>query len=111
MGRVIEPAAEDTLVVTATSQAPEVDPAAGNNAATASVTVTNTHGCTIMGTTENDIINGTDGNDVICTFGGNDHMSGGNGNDTIDGQDGNDTVEGGNGTDTCPHTEQRSSCT
>jgi len=47
-------------------------------------------GCTLWGTSANDLLVGGDGNDTIC---------GGDGNDTLIGLSGNDTLVGGNGDD------------
>lgn len=96
----IEPAAAGTATVHAVTVQSESDPQATNNSATATITVTNDHGCTIIGTTGNDTINGTNGNDVICGLAGDDTINGGNGNDVIYGGAGNDTLDGGNGDDT-----------
>ncbi|MFF1630386.1 calcium-binding protein [Streptomyces sp. NPDC058272] len=106
---VVEPRATGTLTDRATVTATQTDPTPGNNTATATTTVSNTRGCTIIGTSGNDTINGTFGNDVICALGGddtvnasygNDTVYGGYGNDRLDGSFGNDTMNGGPGNDT-----------
>ena len=65
-------------------------------------------GCTIGGTSGDDVLYGTAANDVICALGGNDHIHGkrgsdvirgGAGNDELEGQDGSDRLEGGPGRD------------
>ncbi len=96
----IEPTATGTLTDTATVSATEPDPTPANNTASATTTVNNAHGCTIIGTPNADSLAGTNGNDVICGLGGNDNISAGNGNDTVFGGSGNDTLNGGNGDDT-----------
>ncbi|MFF1658467.1 calcium-binding protein [Streptomyces sp. NPDC058255] len=105
----VEPRATGTLTDRATVTATQTDPTPGNNTATATTTVSNTRGCTIIGTSGNDTINGTFGNDVICALGGddtvnasygNDTVYGGYGNDRLDGSFGNDTMNGGPGNDT-----------
>ena len=56
--------------------------------------------CTIIGTTNNDVIYGTTGQDIICGGGGNDRIYGNKGNDIICGGDGNDIIYGEAGDDT-----------
>ncbi len=56
-------------------------------------------GCTIMGTSGNDVIYGTAGADTICGAGGNDKLFGRGGNDTLIGGHGSDFLSGGNGND------------
>jgi WD40 repeat protein len=56
-------------------------------------------GCTISGTSGNDIIEGTSGDDVICGMGGDDTLKGRAGNDTLLGGAGRDTLIGGPGAD------------
>jgi Ca2+-binding RTX toxin-like protein len=74
-------------------------------------------GCTITGTTGDDVLTGTPGNDVICGLAGNDmllgmegddrliggkgddELSGGDGNDVLKGDDGNDQLDGAAGAD------------
>lgn len=41
------------------------------------------NGCTINGTTGNDVLVGTNGNDTICGWGGSDTITGGDGDDVI----------------------------
>ncbi|MGY1497941.1 calcium-binding protein [Streptomyces sp. QTS52] len=97
---VVEPRATGTLRNTAAVAAAQSDPAPGNNTATATTTVNNARGCTIIGTSASETLNGTGGNDVICGLGGNDIIRAGNGNDTAHGNDGNDNIDGGSGDDT-----------
>ncbi|MFD7443579.1 calcium-binding protein [Streptomyces sp. NPDC059909] len=105
---VAEPRATGTLSDTATVSAAESDPVPANNTATATTTVNNARGCTIVGTSGADTLNGGFNNDVICGLGGNDTIRpgfgndtahGGTGNDNIDGSYGNDTLNGGPGSD------------
>ena len=56
-------------------------------------------GCTITGTSRNDVLLGTRGRDVICGLGGRDRIAGGKGNDVIHGDGGNDILRGGHGAD------------
>jgi len=65
-------------------------------------------GCTLWGTTANDLLVGSDGNDIVCGlagddkligFGGNDRLLGGDGNDSLAGGLGHDVLSGGNGDD------------
>src|SRR5258707_12221088 len=59
-------------------------------------------GCTLWGTSANDLLVGTNGNDTICGLDGNDTVIGFGGNDTIDARNGSaDVVMGGTGVDTC----------
>jgi len=55
--------------------------------------------CTIIGTSNNDVIDGTPGDDVICGGGGADTIKGLAGNDTLRGEGGGDTLMGGEGDD------------
>jgi Ca2+-binding RTX toxin-like protein len=57
-------------------------------------------GCTITGTSANDVISGTPGDDTICAGDGNDTVKGLDGSDTLKGEGGADTLLGGNGDDT-----------
>lgn len=107
---VVEPNGTGTISNSASVSANESDPNPGNNSASASTTVNNTNGCTIIGTAGNDTLVGTGGADVICGLGGDDSMAGSNGNDRLIGGSGNDSVvsgdnaddvlEGGKGNDT-----------
>ncbi|MDX3751136.1 calcium-binding protein [Streptomyces sp. AK08-02] len=97
---VVEPRATGTLRNTVTAAATQSDPAPGNNTATATTTVNNARGCTIIGTSASETLNGTGGNDVICGLGGNDIIRAGNGNDTAHGNYGDDNIDGGSGDDT-----------
>ncbi|GAA3046285.1 hypothetical protein GCM10017562_04880 [Streptomyces roseofulvus] len=106
---VAEPSRTGTLTDTATVTAAQNDPTPGNNTATRATTVTNTRGCTIIGTSGADTLNGTYGGDVICALSGNDTINAGFGNDTVhagpgndraDGSYHNDTLIGGPGADT-----------
>jgi Tol biopolymer transport system component len=56
-------------------------------------------GCTLWGTSGNDLLVGTDGRDVICGLGGDDTLIGLAGPDTLVGGDGNDYLAGGLGID------------
>ncbi|MET7518168.1 calcium-binding protein [Streptomyces sp. NPDC005480] len=97
---VAEPRTTGTLSNTATVRANETDPAAGNNTATATSTVSNSRGCTIVGTSGADNLSGTSGNNVICGLGGNDTISANGGSDVVYGDYGNDNIDGGSGDDT-----------
>ena len=66
-------------------------------------------GCTLWGTSANDLLVGGDGNDTICGLdgndaliglGGNDTLVGGNGDDFLAGGLGHDLLDGGSGNDT-----------
>ncbi|MFI8106387.1 calcium-binding protein [Streptomyces sp. NPDC086023] len=74
------------------------DPSASSDSVTTALT--NTNGCTIIGTSGNDTINGTTQSDVICSLGGADIINAANGNDTVYAGTGNDIVHGNNGNDT-----------
>ena len=107
-----------TLTSTVSLVAAQTDPAPAGNRASASVAVSASGGCTVMGTPGNDVLTGTPGNDVICALGGNDKIFalggndvifagpgkdvvyGGGGNDLINGGPGNDKLYGGGGRDT-----------
>ncbi|MFD0273974.1 calcium-binding protein [Kitasatospora sp. NPDC127111] len=97
---VLEPRATGTVSDTATVSAAQSDPVPGNNTATATTTVNNAHGCTIVGTPNADNLVGTAGNDVICALGGNDTISAGSGTDTVYAGSGDDMADGGYGNDT-----------
>ncbi|WP_405821563.1 calcium-binding protein [Streptomyces sp. NBC_01390] len=97
---VVEPRATGTLRNTVTAAATQSDPAPGNNTATATTTVNNARGCTIIGTSATETLTGTSGNDVICGLGGNDTIRAANGNDTAHGNYGDDNIDGGSGDDT-----------
>jgi Ca2+-binding RTX toxin-like protein len=55
--------------------------------------------CTIIGTSNNDVLDGTSGDDTICGGGGADTIRGMGGNDTLRGEGGGDTLIGGEGDD------------
>ncbi|MFF1258727.1 calcium-binding protein [Streptomyces sp. NPDC058321] len=97
---VVEPRAAGTLTNKATVTATQSDPNPGNNTATATTTVNNSRGCTIVGTSGNDTLNGNYNNDVICALGGDDSVNASYGNDTVYGGYGNDRLDGGFGNDT-----------
>jgi uncharacterized delta-60 repeat protein/uncharacterized repeat protein (TIGR01451 family) len=97
---VAEPRATGTLSDTATVSSSPSDPAPGNNTATATTTVNNARGCTIIGTSGADTLTGGYLNDVICALSGNDTVRAGYGNDTVHAGPGNDNVDGGFGNDT-----------
>ncbi|OKI12877.1 hypothetical protein A6A07_17270 [Streptomyces sp. CB03911] len=97
---VVEPTATGTLSDRATVGAAQPDPVPADNSATATTTVNNAHGCTIIGTGGADNLFGTSGNNVICSLGGNDMVTAGGGNDIVYAGSGNDTVDGGSGNDT-----------
>ncbi|WP_405883438.1 calcium-binding protein [Streptomyces sp. NBC_01384] len=92
---VAEPRATGALSDKATLTATQTDPTPGNNTATATTTVDNPRGCTVIGTSGNDILNGTFGNDVICALGGDDTVNASYGNDTVYGGYGDDRIDGG----------------
>jgi Tol biopolymer transport system component len=56
-------------------------------------------GCTLAGTSANDLLVGTSGDDVMCGLGGDDTVMGLGGNDRLYGGDGNDHLAGGVGRD------------
>ncbi len=56
-------------------------------------------GCTIVGTSGDDVIVGTKQRDVICGLAGNDEITGLSGNDIIYGGPGDDIIEGNTGRD------------
>ncbi|MFF5971457.1 calcium-binding protein [Streptomyces sp. NPDC012769] len=95
-----EPRATGTLTDRATVSATQTDPVSGNNTATATTTVNNARGCTIIGTSAAETLNGGSGNDVICGLGGNDTVRANYGADTVHGNFGNDNLDGGFGDDT-----------
>lgn len=64
-------------------------------------------GCTIIGTSGDDVLVGTSGDDVICGLGGNDLILGGSGNDRLYGDDGVDHADGGRGRDRCDAESRR----
>ncbi|MFD0508614.1 hypothetical protein ACFQ0G_49030 [Streptomyces chiangmaiensis] len=97
---VAEPRATGTLSDTATIGATQPDPVPANNTATATTTVNNARGCTIVGTSGADTLAGGFSNDVICGLGGNDTIRPGFGNDTVYGGSGNDDIDGSYGNDT-----------
>jgi Ca2+-binding RTX toxin-like protein len=55
--------------------------------------------CTIIGTSNNDVLDGNSGDDIICGGGGADTIRGMDGNDTLRGEGGSDTLIGGEGDD------------
>ncbi|WP_030689151.1 DUF11 domain-containing protein [Streptomyces globisporus] len=95
-----EPRTTGTLTDTARVSATQTDPVTTGNTATATTSVNNARGCTIIGTSGADTLNGGYGNDVICGLGGNDTVRAGYGNDTVHGNYGNDSLDGGFGDDT-----------
>ncbi|MFD9410945.1 calcium-binding protein [Streptomyces sp. NPDC059989] len=94
-----EPSRTGTLTDTATATAAQADPVPGNNTRSVTTTVSNTRGCTIVGTSGNDTLNGGYGNDVICALSGNDTVNASFGNDTVHAGSGNDRVDGSYGND------------
>jgi dipeptidyl aminopeptidase/acylaminoacyl peptidase len=56
-------------------------------------------GCTLWGTSANDLLVGTENSDVICGLGGDDTIIGLGGDDALVGNDGNDSLAGGLGHD------------
>ena len=56
-------------------------------------------GCTLWGTSANDLLVGTENRDVICGLAGDDTIIGLGGDDTLVGNDGNDSLAGGPGYD------------
>ncbi|MEV0635343.1 calcium-binding protein [Streptomyces sp. NPDC050619] len=97
---VVEPRATGTLTNRATVSATTTDPNSPNNTATQTTTVSNSRGCTRIGTSGNDTITGTSGNDVICGLGGDDTINAGFGYDTVYGNYGNDRIDGSYHNDT-----------
>ncbi|WP_306463756.1 hypothetical protein, partial [Streptomyces sp. WAC07061] len=96
---VAEPRATGVLSDRATASAAQTDPATANNTATATTSVNNARGCTIIGTSGPDTLTGGFGNDIICALSGNDTVRAGYGNDTVHAGPGNDNVDGGFGND------------
>ncbi|MFE2328154.1 calcium-binding protein [Streptomyces sp. NPDC059385] len=97
---VAEPRATGTLSDRAVVSATQTDPVTANNTATATSTVNNARGCTIIGTSGPDTLTGGYFNDVICGLSGDDTIRAGYGNDTVHAGPGNDNVDGGFGNDT-----------
>ncbi|WP_412074859.1 calcium-binding protein [Streptomyces xanthophaeus] len=95
-----EPRATGTLTNSATVSAGQQDPTNTNNTSTATTSVNNARGCTIIGTSGTDTLNGGFSNDVICALGGNDTVRASYGNDTVHGGYGNDNLDGAFGDDT-----------
>ncbi|MFD0373355.1 calcium-binding protein [Streptomyces sp. NPDC059071] len=95
-----EPRATGTLTDTATASGSPQDPTPSDNTATATTSVNNARGCTIIGTSGTDTLTGGSANDVICGLGGNDTIRANNGHDTVHGGFGNDNIDGGFGDDT-----------
>ncbi|MEV7614163.1 calcium-binding protein [Streptomyces sp. NPDC089799] len=95
-----EPRATGTLTDRASVTASPQDPNTANNSATASTSVNNSRGCTIIGTSGADTLTGGFGNDVICALSGNDTVRASYGNDTVLGGPGNDNIDGNFGDDT-----------
>jgi Tol biopolymer transport system component len=56
-------------------------------------------GCTVIGTTNAEMLYGTPGRDVICGFAGDDVLHGFGGSDRLLSGPGNDTLDGGTGND------------
>lgn len=56
-------------------------------------------GCTITGTSGDDVLAGTEEDDVICGLSGNDRIFGGDGNDVLYGDAGDDALIAGEGND------------
>ncbi|MEV4351403.1 CARDB domain-containing protein [Actinoplanes sp. NPDC049596] len=105
----VEPQATGPITATAKATGSPADPVPADNTSVQTTTVNNTNGCTIVGTSGNNILVGGPGNDVICllggndtvnAFGGNDVIYGGSGNDTVQADTGNDFLYGGPGNDT-----------
>lgn len=59
----------------------------------------NPRGCTITGTSGDDVLEGTSGPDVICGLEGDDTINGRGGADVIYGDEGNDDIDGASGND------------
>ncbi|MCB5163948.1 DUF11 domain-containing protein [Streptomyces bambusae] len=95
-----EPRSVGTLTDTSTVTGSPQDPAPGNNTVSASTSVNNARGCTIIGTSNADTLTGGFGNDVVCGLSGNDTVRAGYGRDTVHGGPGNDNLDGGFGDDT-----------
>jgi len=56
-------------------------------------------GCTVTGSSGNDLLRGTSGDDVICGLGGDDTIDSRGGNDVVFGGDGHDNIKAGSGDD------------
>ncbi|WP_405851292.1 calcium-binding protein [Streptomyces sp. NBC_00090] len=95
-----EPRSTGTLTSTATAGATQPDPVTTDNTVTATTSVNNARGCTIIGTSGADTLNAGFAHDVICGLGGNDIIRASYGNDTVHGGYGNDNLDGGFGDDT-----------
>jgi len=97
----VTPHRTGTLTDTANVTATQFDPDTSNNDASEKTSVVpNAMGCTILGTTGDDVITGTPQHDVICALDGADEIHGGDGPDTILPGPGDDPiVDGGNGDD------------
>lgn len=65
----------------------------------ATVTITVTPPCTLVGTGDRDVLRGTPGDDVLCGLGAGDRLFGNGGNDVILGGAGRDALVGGPGSD------------
>ena len=100
----VEPLEPGSLTNTATV-AGTPDPAgatANNTAAVTTVAVgaaPGARGCTVTGTSGDDVLAGTDEDDVICGLSGNDRIFGGEGDDVLYGDAGDDTLIAGDGDD------------
>lgn len=74
-----------------------------NNSVTLTTTVAeglpDARGCTIVGTTGDDVLAGTDGDDVMCGLGGSDRLVASGGDDVLYGDQGDDVLLGGAGND------------
>jgi Ca2+-binding RTX toxin-like protein len=57
-------------------------------------------GCTVTGTSGDDVLEGTEGNDVLCGLGGDDVLVGNGGHDKLVGGRGDDVLRGNAGRDT-----------
>lgn len=57
------------------------------------LSVSDTGGLILVGTSGADVLNGEDGNDTISGFGGDDNLNGGEGNDYLEGGFGDDTFD------------------
>ncbi len=100
----VEPTKAGTLTNAATVVGTPDPPGATANNTTSTVTTVlgeapGARGCTITGTSGDDVLAGTEGNDVICGLEGNDRIFAGGGNDVVYGDSGDDTVFGGPGDD------------
>jgi uncharacterized repeat protein (TIGR01451 family) len=98
---VLTPSRTASLTDSALASAAQSDPNPANNSDSEdTAAVPNGSGCTIVGSSGDDVITGTADSDVICGLDGNDTLDGSTGRDTVRGGAGDDEVSGGDGNDT-----------